>query len=775
MRIFIIDDDKNFTNLIPQHLNCLEGVDCKVLSISAGATTLNLAEALDQAVKDNDECVFLINANLKIDNGFRQHHKGLELLTWLRVKEVMSHCVLYSFQSAEAIARASENNRLLFSEGVSFVHLPNDFSQIRFKDLCAKKASEDNLKSALKSIFKIGEFRHREANWWGIKQLWDVHKIARSGKFSEPYPSKINSELSILNNNIAKFLYDFEEIAVNEIVKKTNLPKPKQVQIPLSEFLKRINERKDTVIDSEESENIALNDLKDRYQSVYDSWAELNRRTGDPKKEVIVIDDKAKDGWLDIYNHIFGHFINFTKIVPIKEKDENIDKFFAEKIEKEINRNDSLVDLVILDLRLFEEDGKSIKVEDFSGSKVLKLIREKFIGLPVLITTASNKAWTFEVMTKLGADAFWTKEGIDDQREPSETVKNYCELIRLVSKLTSNRYKKLIEFARDVQVFDQTKDKSWLSKEVQWLEGDPTRCDVEKIAKTLIDSVSVLKNYLHNYYLEYGYSDQLNEAFVLSGLINKIAGVYEFVHGLDKKEDYDKKASKVIKGRGDLNAKMLVQLRNESSHAAALGEIKKTGASTSAFGEVNWNTLAQTIDETKKYLETPFTFNKVTTKVTVAYIKSETLYLKLDDGTQYPISKLTGIADQDCSCILVGDALTKYIISSDPSKVFVSLDDEEIKRKSVRKSLGKAKEVIFDSRTIYDLGKGILSIFVNDKCNTVIEVPLTGDDKIVKYLNQLKADSQILTLVEENNGKYRWQNKDNVINKIIVKNLGAIT
>jgi len=94
--------------------------------------------------------------------------------------------------------------------GCYHFQLPNVFNKIKdgeFKGL--EKKDWPGLKKYLKPAFNIEEFRHREANWWGVKALWDVHKLIdtewgnSSGKI---YPDEIQKKLNEINNLLAEFL-----------------------------------------------------------------------------------------------------------------------------------------------------------------------------------------------------------------------------------------------------------------------------------------------------------------------------------------------------------------------------------------------------------------------------------------------------------------------------------------------------------------------------------------------------------------------------------------
>lgn len=738
MKIFVIDDDLNFFTQLVEHFSATGKVEYEGVSISEDSTTLLLAEYLKDSVTDNG--ILLINVNLPINKAFRQQYKGIELLTWLRVKEVMNHCILYSFQSAEAIARADEKNRLLFSEGTTFIQLPNNFSLFapeNFEKLAKlENASLTNLKTKIKPFFDIGEFRHREANWWGLKQLWDVHKIADL-TFDKEYPKFIEDNQKKLNNAIGVFLNELEYVDVisytGKISKqqteiKEQIESKEQIENSLSATKNELKICEDKLKESNENLNKLLSDLLHkalttgaRYEPdagtvnekstnenlenkrrelrniILDLQNELKKDNSEISvdainkkvreslfeglkienieggKKILLIDDNAKNGWEDIFSEITKSEIK--AIIPAKEYEAHIEILYKKEVKDEID--EFKPDLIMLDLRLFDETERSIDITELSGSKLLEFIRRDFLGIPILITTASNKIWTYQSLIKLGADAYWIKEGFDEQREAKDSAKNYCQLVRLISKLTDERYETLINFAKDVQNLNKEESCWW--ENVTWIDGTLTKCKTEKIFGVLNDSILVLKNYLHNYHLEYGFRDEPNVSFVLSGLINKIAGVYEFVHEIDDEEKYVKYGSDIIPIRGDLNARELKKLRNSASH-------------TTALTQINFGTLMNSITEAIEYLQTPFNFQEINTTITSSSIINEELHLSLSDKTDYVIDKMAGITDQDCTYILENQNFTKYIISFDDEKVFVSATLRNDLRNIIRKSLRETGE-----------------------------------------------------------------------------------
>jgi len=114
--------------------------------------------------------------------------------------------------------------------------------------------------------------------------------------------------------------------------------------------------------------------------------------------KVAIIDDEI-DRWGSAYK------ILFDKI--------NTD-FYDEKTDSFILEKTSEYDLIILDLRLEEKDKNNeidqLNIESYSGMVLLDKIKKVDPTIPVIICTASNKAWSHDAAISKGADGFWTKE-----------------------------------------------------------------------------------------------------------------------------------------------------------------------------------------------------------------------------------------------------------------------------------------------------------------------------------------------------------------------------
>ena len=138
------------------------------------------------------------------------------------------------------------------------------------------------------------------------------------------------------------------------------------------------------------------------------------------KPKVGIIEDELYCGWDHAYNSLFG-VENCDYIYPqlsySELQDDEIRKDNFLRFLDQINSNTlnlSHFDIILLDLRLWEhsknDSSDILELYKLSGIKTLNAIKKLYSTLPVIICTASNKAWSYEEAIDAGASGYWTKE-----------------------------------------------------------------------------------------------------------------------------------------------------------------------------------------------------------------------------------------------------------------------------------------------------------------------------------------------------------------------------
>lgn len=569
MRVSIIDDNQEFARELSNRL----GVAQSVAIIPAGNSAHEIARAVNDFIDGEEASLIFISLTGIFGDNTRQQHEGVTILKQLRFAESFydhasipsrnktnkTSCILYSFFSLELILSNCPAGTMLCSEGTTYLRLPCRPADIDLEDLVQRKASINRLKTYIDPS-NLPDNRHDWANWWGLKQLVDVHRVVLNSQNFE-YPAVVCSALQQTKNQELILLFGNNVNSLNSI----DLDLLTKIKILRSYVAKR-------------------------------------------KPRILHIDDKSQDGWSEIFANIIydntsltlsnstnsgaSDFIDFridgdpvfrslieVGAVPQNKSENALNRLY--KIIRKAIHSSGLPDVVLMDLRLFGEQGVQFDAKRLSGAKVLNWLRGTFRGIPVIVTTASNKAWSYEQLLQLGADGYWIKEGFDDRRSPEQSVENYLRFLELIKKAISEEYKFL-------NIFDLSRLALLRSGSVCWWEGHvwtdtATQTSVrtagrrDKIEKLLTDTVLLLRTYLQQKIMGQGFQDAIAEWSWTSAIIRHAANCIEEVHRFDECSQadqtsatigryWDKSSGKWQNRRGDWIAFKLYELRNRSAH-----------------------------------------------------------------------------------------------------------------------------------------------------------------------------------------------------------------
>ena len=140
--------------------------------------------------------------------------------------------------------------------------------------------------------------------------------------------------------------------------------------------------------------------------------------------KILLIDDNADCGWIELLENI--HDCTVDKRVSSTEvlawQNTTPEKF-------------DQYDLIYLDLYL--EKGKADSTNALSA---LKFIKGKFPHIPVIIFTASDKAWNLDEVLEKGADAMYIKESPIYYRNKEYSTKNFKDFVATI-KNVHDKYK----------------------------------------------------------------------------------------------------------------------------------------------------------------------------------------------------------------------------------------------------------------------------------------------------------------------------------------------
>jgi len=376
-------------------------LDDEAEKIYGNCDSLNdLALKVKNKIKIDD--VILNYVNLRFHNSKRTEQTGIELLIWLRLNGIMNHCVLFSFETIHSLLNRQPKYLIATSKGTSFVQRPFDLNKIDLIELQDKKAEIENLKSCLKAAFDTLELRHRLANIYGLWFLFNTHNhyFPNEKLDFSIFPKEFRSNFNSLQLEISKFLIqkNFSSTLSSDLINKI---------------------------------------------------ISLKAKIRNKKPNILYIDDKADLGWAELIKRVlFQNDIqsHFNVLIPIVADFKNINSFknLVDDVRNRIYNCGNYIDCVFLDLRLADEEGEIGDINNLSGIKLLNAIHKLFPALPIIITTASNKAESVKKVFQEGAEALWTKPGLENIHGEKNYLTEYFELLKYTEQAL-NKYSTITE------------------------------------------------------------------------------------------------------------------------------------------------------------------------------------------------------------------------------------------------------------------------------------------------------------------------------------------
>jgi CheY-like chemotaxis protein len=550
--------------------------------------------AANKSLAGGSAGVFLIHANGQFTGLVnRQDLQGVEILKHIRLTDLPGdmrtwHAIVYSFEPLEHILRRKPGNLILSSPGVTFLRLPDCLeleSAVRIvhetkqerptlQDLAQKPFHRAILDRTFRPFvacdYAPPDSDHAISNWWGARQV-----VLGLDKFEHAQnvtllPVTTASALRSLAIKEAMFL------APDAIPgQKMTADERKRVK----EELKRVR----------------------RY---------FSNIPAPPK--IVYVDDEMDKGWDQaVYRALTGTSMppkgvswfhtSMGQLAASSNKEDEW-KLLAEMVLAENP------ELILTDLRLLGANEARTPVKETSGAKLIKFLRERTPGVPIILLTASNKAWTFQEAFQLGVDAYWMKEGIGDHASPSRSIENTAEFLRLIGNLLGPDYQLLRKIQEMIERFegnwDKIGDEPWW-KRMTW--PDPAPNDSFAVAPISITDLTeptvqastffLLRNvvrsyreYLRLFQLCYGasalYGNQLltTTNFWLQSIVVHVGHVIECIHRFDQlrsqnqpgQEDFaragtmgayfDKDRRRLQKMRRDWFGQGLYDVRNIAAH-----------------------------------------------------------------------------------------------------------------------------------------------------------------------------------------------------------------
>lgn len=413
---------------------------------------------------------------------------GIKLLKILRLLGYKQHCIIYSFYSLEEMLFDYQYTSILKSKGTTYLRVPCVIDEA----LCEAKISvscEEDMVPFFKAeaIEWMGTKRHSLANWWGVLRVFDLLK--QSGLIGEDIPDQMKATLRRDSSYEGLLMNFFRFGGVPPIFSIGQ------------DIANTINERLRV---------LWKRDLK-----------------------VVYVDDCADDGWsfllqILLYGRVSPELFK-TPSIPHEDFDANsLAKIIVEEHP----------DLIILDIRLTLEDEQAV-TESLSGIVLTRLLVNKYSNTcPILILTASDKRAVSEEAHNAGADAVWTKEGVDEGRHHTFekyrdfSVSRFFELVMQVRRLTGFDFTLLYDGLKHIHLLESSQELFWWQKE-KWFVGDSKQR--KPIEKSLIIN-ELKKLYIsHKQFLSATQKSVKNSVYDM--LTIKLCRIMEILHPKGNSDD----------------------------------------------------------------------------------------------------------------------------------------------------------------------------------------------------------------------------------------------
>jgi CheY-like chemotaxis protein len=192
---------------------------------------------------------------------------------------------------------------------------------------------------------------------------------------------------------------------------------------------------------------------KDNYQ--------IEPKTPQKSGKVLLIDDEWNKGWSDILAKVFEDSSIDFKAFEYDYKDKNRFNLIVQGKHKELNEQIKNADVVVLDLRLAQNDHDEHEdIENFTGIKLLKIIHEINAGIQVIMLTATGKSTILEKLYDYKIAGYIKKEHPDDWS--INAVENINKFVKLIDNGLQNKYlKDIYNIQQELLNLDFINDKKY--------------------------------------------------------------------------------------------------------------------------------------------------------------------------------------------------------------------------------------------------------------------------------------------------------------------------
>ena len=151
--------------------------------------------------------------------------------------------------------------------------------------------------------------------------------------------------------------------------------------------------------------------------------------------KILLIDDEADKGWNFFFKNLF--LKNHYRSIGENFKKKKVDEIVEDAIQ---TVEEFKPDLVILDLRLHDDDFDQTDPEGLSGVKILQKIKNYNPGIQVLGFSASDKIWNYLALEKYNIDGYILKEAPEMSLSAEFTQQAIYKLIKSINFALQKKY-----------------------------------------------------------------------------------------------------------------------------------------------------------------------------------------------------------------------------------------------------------------------------------------------------------------------------------------------
>ena len=391
---------------------------------SAGLRAEQIVDAWADSFLNAD--IFLISADYCCEGCPSGSFGGIRILKLLRLKGFRQHCVVYSPFPITFLLDEKYYHEILLSRGTTYIQLPAVIDEILVTQLQNRFCEADlTLFFAAEANALFRTKRHSLANWWGVLRLYEI--LNSLGMIPPGGRDGVAQVLEKADRYQGRLMYYARFHGMPPKISKENF---------------------------DELTRFKLQGIRNKgLRTVY-------------------IDDQASDGWSYLLQCLLYGGTDperfFTPEIPVSVQDFDI--LAGQILEKK-------PELVILDIRLFPEDEQA-GVDAISGITLLrKLVYERDLTCPILVFTASDKSIISAKAIETGADAVWTKEGMDEGEHLAVddyvqfSADRFRQLVDILFHLGSFDYSSLYAFLQRVYEMRDSQTTFWW-EQTHWFPDD---------------------------------------------------------------------------------------------------------------------------------------------------------------------------------------------------------------------------------------------------------------------------------------------------------------